>query len=100
MKVRVTDWLRDSVRPLRLTRVSMPSFESWKKQSARRRYRQCLKTIMTNRRRKNSKQSRALELILPATSANLGPAFDAAALAFRLFLKIRAQTASQFSIVA
>jgi homoserine kinase len=41
-----------------------------------------------------------LNLILPATSANLGPAFDAAALAFRLFLKVRARAADEFSISA
>ena len=38
--------------------------------------------------------------MLPATSANLGPAFDAAALAFGLFLKIRARPADEFSITA
>jgi homoserine kinase len=42
----------------------------------------------------------ALELVLPATSANLGPAFDAAALAFAMFLKVRAQSATEFSIAA
>jgi homoserine kinase len=42
----------------------------------------------------------SLELVLPATSANLGPAFDAAALAFGLFLKIRATIAAEFSITA
>ena len=42
----------------------------------------------------------SLELILPATSANLGPAFDAAALAFGLFLKIKAQPSAEFSIKA
>jgi homoserine kinase len=41
-----------------------------------------------------------LHLALPATSANLGPAFDAAALALRLFLKIRARPAKDFSITA
>jgi homoserine kinase len=41
-----------------------------------------------------------LELVLPATSANLGPAFDAAALAFGLFLRVRARTAENFSIRA
>jgi homoserine kinase len=41
-----------------------------------------------------------LELVLPATSANLGPAFDAAALAFGLFLKVRGRTADEFSIAA
>jgi homoserine kinase len=39
-------------------------------------------------------------LTLPATSANLGPAFDAAALAFSLFLKIEAREAEAFSIRA
>lgn len=38
--------------------------------------------------------------MLPATSANLGPAFDAAALAVELFLKIRARTASEYSLQA
>ena len=41
-----------------------------------------------------------LDLVLPATSANLGPAFDAAALAFGLFLKVRARAADEFSITA
>jgi homoserine kinase len=40
------------------------------------------------------------ELVLPATSANLGPAFDAAALALDLCLKLRARAAEPFSIVA
>jgi len=40
------------------------------------------------------------EISLPATSANLGPAFDAAALAFDLFLKVRARPAAQFTISA
>jgi homoserine kinase len=42
----------------------------------------------------------SLELVLPATSANLGPAFDAAALAFSLFLNVRARSADEFSITA
>jgi homoserine kinase len=45
-------------------------------------------------------KSAPLELVLPATSANLGPAFDAAALAFAMFLKVRAQVANEFSITA
>ena len=52
---------------------------------------------------KSTKKNRAtssLELVLPATSANLGPAFDAAALAFGLFLKVRATSADEFSIAA
>jgi homoserine kinase len=39
-------------------------------------------------------------LRLPATSANLGPGFDAIALALELFLEIEASPASQFSITA
>src|SRR5713226_1705574 len=37
---------------------------------------------------------------LPATSANLGPAFDAAALALDLTLRVQARKAKKFSIVA
>lgn len=39
-------------------------------------------------------------LTLPATSANLGPAFDAAALALDLSLRIRAEKSKEFSIAA
>jgi homoserine kinase len=39
-------------------------------------------------------------LILPATSANLGPAFDAAAVALDLSLRIRADKAKEYSIAA
>src|SRR6266446_4089741 len=52
---------------------------------------------------RTAKKNRAispLDLVLPATSANLGPTFDAAALAFGLFLKIRATPADEFSITA
>src|SRR2546425_4160308 len=45
-------------------------------------------------------RSASLKLALPATSANLGPAFDTAALALGLFLKIRAHVSDQFSITA
>jgi homoserine kinase len=41
-----------------------------------------------------------LRLALPATSANLGPAFDAAALALDLYIKVAARPASEFSIAA
>ena len=41
-----------------------------------------------------------LEISLPATSANLGPAFDAAAVALNLDLRIRARKAKTFSILA
>jgi homoserine kinase len=50
--------------------------------------------------RQNRSETKALDLVLPATSANLGPAFDAAALALKLFLKIRARTAPEFSLQA
>ena len=47
------------------------------------------------------KKSRAaLRLSLPATSANLGPAFDAAALALDLHITIDAKPAAAFSITA
>jgi homoserine kinase len=55
---------------------------------------------MSTRIRKNRSETKALDLVLPATSANLGPAFDAAALALKLFLKIRARTAPEFSLQA
>jgi len=48
---------------------------------------------------KNSKRSR-LRLALPATSANLGPAFDAAALAMDFYIKLDARAADDFSIQA
>ncbi len=41
-----------------------------------------------------------LRLSLPATSANLGPAFDAAALAMDFFIKLDARAAEEFSITA
>jgi homoserine kinase len=49
---------------------------------------------------RSSKPSKPLSLSLPATSANLGPAFDTAALAFGLTLKLRAKAAEAFSISA
>ena len=42
----------------------------------------------------------ALEIILPATSANLGPGFDSLAIALDLHLKIEAHPAPEFSIAA
>ncbi len=47
----------------------------------------------------NPKRSR-LRLSLPATSANLGPAFDAAALAMDFYINLDARTAKEFSISA
>jgi len=43
---------------------------------------------------------KSLKLVLPATSANLGPAFDAAALAFKLHIKIHAHPAEKFGVTA
>jgi len=47
----------------------------------------------------NSKRSR-LRLSLPGTSANLGPAFDAAALAMDFYIEIDARAAEEFSVAA
>jgi len=43
---------------------------------------------------------RPFRISLPATSANLGPAFDAAALAFDLYLNLEARPAGEYSIHA
>jgi len=50
-------------------------------------------------KRKSTRPS-SLHLALPATSANLGPAFDAAALAMDIYITIDARPASSFSIAA
>jgi homoserine kinase len=55
---------------------------------------------MADRTSKKPTKPQSLEIVLPATSANLGPAFDAAGLAFSMFLKIRARSADEFSIEA
>jgi homoserine kinase len=47
----------------------------------------------------NSKRSR-LRLSLPGTSANLGPAFDAAALAMDFYIELDARAAEEFSVAA
>lgn len=46
------------------------------------------------------KNGMCLRLRLPATSANLGPGFDALAVALDFFLEIEAEPADEFSIVA
>jgi homoserine kinase len=43
---------------------------------------------------------KTVRLRLPATSANLGPGFDAMALAIELYLEVRAVAANRFSIIA
>jgi homoserine kinase len=50
--------------------------------------------------RSNLSPNRKFHLELPATSANLGPAFDAAALAMNFYIKIDARPAKEFSISA
>src|SRR6204780_1167253 len=49
---------------------------------------------------KKTQHPKPLHLALPATSANLGPAFDAAALAMDLYITIDARPAASFSITA
>src|ERR1700684_794468 len=56
---------------------------------------------MSKKKSKNKTKTRrpaGLHLALPATSANLGPAFDAAALAMDLYISIDARPAPTFSI--
>ncbi len=57
-------------------------------------------TAPTRMRTKSTGRQNALHLVLPATSANLGPAFDAAALAFAIYLTIDARPSARFSIEA
>jgi homoserine kinase len=52
------------------------------------------------KKKKTSRRPAPVHLALPATSANLGPAFDAAALAMDLYITIDAQPARNFSITA
>jgi homoserine kinase len=49
---------------------------------------------------KKSHAKKSFRITLPATSANLGPAFDAAALAFELYLKLEARIADDDTIQA
>jgi homoserine kinase len=44
--------------------------------------------------------ARPFRITLPATSANLGPAFDAAAIALSMFLRVKAKAADEFSVTA
>jgi homoserine kinase len=53
---------------------------------------------MQSPRKTKAKAPKPLRLCLPATSANLGPAFDAAALAMDFYIDIKAQPANEFSI--
>ena len=55
---------------------------------------------MSKKKKTKNPGPSSLHLSLPATSANLGPAFDAAALAMDLYINIDAQPAYDFSITA
>ena len=55
---------------------------------------------MSRKKKKTSRGPASLHLVLPATSANLGPAFDAAALAMDLYITIDARPAPSFSVTA
>lgn len=48
--------------------------------------------------RENGSATSAIDLCLPASSANLGPGFDSAAIALDLYLRIRAKPAKVFSV--
>jgi homoserine kinase len=61
---------------------------------------QRLSVFMTDCVAKSRRLVKSLEIVLPATSANLGPAFDAAALTFAMFLRVQARAANEFSIAA
>jgi len=50
--------------------------------------------------KKNARRPASLRFALPATSANLGPAFDAAALALNLYITVDARPDHSFSITA
>jgi homoserine kinase len=52
------------------------------------------------KKKKQSNAAPSLHLALPATSANLGPAFDAAALAMDIYITVEARPAANFSIHA
>jgi homoserine kinase len=51
-------------------------------------------------RRRSRGPAGIFKISLPATSANLGPAFDAAALAFRLYLRVRAEPSPELRVSA
>jgi homoserine kinase len=59
-----------------------------------------LNSLTTKDTKETRPTMKAFQLVLPATSANLGPAFDTAALALNLSLRIRAVRAKEFAISA
>jgi homoserine kinase len=58
------------------------------------------KTVSTKKESADPSMPASLRLHLPATSANLGPGFDTAAIAFDFYLDIDASAATEFSIHA
>ncbi|MGH9511182.1 MAG: homoserine kinase [Terriglobales bacterium] len=52
------------------------------------------------RAKRPSSPASSFKIVLPGTSANLGPAFDAAALALKLFLQVSAKASGTYSILA
>src|SRR5579862_1587711 len=77
---------------------STPVRRRWSGHWSKRKKAPCSGNMPTKKRVLRSHQT--LNLVLPATSANLGPGFDAAALALGLFLKVHAETADKFSVTA
>jgi len=55
---------------------------------------------MSSKNNRKRKSTGRLKLALPATSANLGPGFDAAAIAMDFYIRIDVITAGEFSIEA
>ena len=68
--------------------------------SVAQRFQRSDQRICLNMASKKQGAKETFRLALPATSANLGPAFDAAALAMDFYLKLEARPASEFSITA
>src|SRR5258708_18800798 len=70
------------------------SFELWSRQ------RNPTARVPMPKKKKQSNAAPSLHLALPATSANLGPAFDAAAQAMDIYSSVAARPSADFSIHA
>ena len=60
----------------------------------------CRQDLLCNRIMTKTRPTSTFQITLPATSANLGPAFDAAAIALSMFLRVKAKVVGEFSIAA
>jgi len=60
----------------------------------------CHQDLLCNRVMTKTRPTSTFLITLPATSANLGPAFDAAAIALSMFLRVKAKVAEEFSVAA